>query len=52
MPTKLGYVHEATLRKRLPPNRPGEERRDATVFSLLAEDYPGSAAAQVPVSYR
>lgn len=52
VPTKLGYVHEATLRKRLPPNRPGEERRDATVFSLLAGDYPGSAAAQVPVSYR
>jgi RimJ/RimL family protein N-acetyltransferase len=52
VPAKLGYVHEATLRKRLPPNRPGEERRDATVFSLLAEDYPGSPAARVPVSYR
>ena len=52
VPAKLGYVHEATLRQRLPPNRPGEERRDAAVFSLLAEDYPGSAAARVAVSYR
>ena len=52
VPAKLGYVHEATLRRRLPPNRPGEERRDATVFSLLAEDYPGSPAAQVPVGFR
>jgi RimJ/RimL family protein N-acetyltransferase len=52
VPAKLGYVHEATLRRRLPPNRPGEAQRDAVVFTLLAEEYPGSAAARVPLSYR
>ncbi len=48
---KLGYVREATLRKRLPPLRPGRERRDEVVFSLLDEEYPGSPAAAVPVEY-
>jgi RimJ/RimL family protein N-acetyltransferase len=48
---KLGYVREATLRKRLPPLRPGGERRDQVVFSLLDEEYPGSPAAAVPVEY-
>ena len=51
VPAKLGYVREATLRARLPPNRPGEERRDAVVFSLVADEYPGSAAARVAVRY-
>jgi RimJ/RimL family protein N-acetyltransferase len=49
--TKLGYVREATLRKRLPPLRPGRERRDEVVFSLLDEEYPASPAAGVPVTY-
>jgi RimJ/RimL family protein N-acetyltransferase len=47
---KLGYVREATLRKRLPPIRPGEERRDEVVFSLLDEEYPGSTSAAVSVA--
>ena len=49
MPAKLGYVREATLRKRLPPIRPGEERRDEVVFSLLEDEYPGSPSAAVSV---
>ena len=48
---KLGFMREATLRKRLPPLRPGRERRDEVVFSLLAEEYPRSPAAAVPVEY-
>jgi RimJ/RimL family protein N-acetyltransferase len=50
VPTRLGYVHDATLRKRLPPVRPGGERRDEVVFSLLHEEYPGSPSAAVPVT--
>ena len=47
---RLGYVREATLRKRLPPIRPGEPRRDEVVFSLLDEEYPRSPSAKVAVS--
>jgi RimJ/RimL family protein N-acetyltransferase len=48
---KLGYVREATLRKRLPPLPPSLERRDEVIFSLLEEEFPGSPAAAVPVQY-
>ncbi len=51
VPVKLGYVREATLRKRLPPIPPSLERRDEVIFSLLDEEYPGSPAATVPVDY-
>ena len=44
VPRKLGYAEEATLRRRL-PGRPGEPKRDAVIFSMLAEELPGSAAA-------
>ncbi|HUK44739.1 MAG TPA: GNAT family protein [Gaiellaceae bacterium] len=47
----LGYVREATLRKRLPPVRPGGARRDEVVFSLLDEEYASSPAAEVPIEY-
>ena len=47
---RLGYVREATLRKRLPPIRPGEPRRDEVVFSLLDEEYPASPSAAFAVS--
>src|SRR5215831_10515920 len=47
---RLGYVREATLRKRLPPIRPGGPRRDEVVFSLLDEEYPGSPSARFAVS--
>ena len=51
VPAKLGYRREATLRRRLPPNRPGDERRDAVVFSLLDDEYPRSPSARVAVTY-
>jgi len=47
---KLGYVRDATLRKRLPPMPPGTERRDEVLFSLLDEEYPRSPAAAVGVA--
>jgi RimJ/RimL family protein N-acetyltransferase len=46
IPRRLGYQEEGVLRRRLPaPN--GTSRRDAVVFSLLAEDLPASPAARV-----
>ena len=47
---RLGYLREATLRKRLPPIKPGEPRRDEVVFSLLDEEYPRSPSATFAVS--
>ena len=46
IPRKLGYVEEGTLRRRL-PSPGGAPRRDAIVFSLLAEDLAASPAARV-----
>jgi RimJ/RimL family protein N-acetyltransferase len=43
IPEKLGFVEEGLLRRRLPPKTDGGPRRDQLVFSLLAEEYPGSA---------
>jgi RimJ/RimL family protein N-acetyltransferase len=44
---RLGYVEEATLRRRQLPLTEGAERRDLVVFSLLSEELPGSSAAAV-----
>jgi len=44
IPRRLGYREEGTLRRRLPAAA-GEPRRDALVFSLLAEELAGSPAA-------
>jgi RimJ/RimL family protein N-acetyltransferase len=38
---KLGFTHEATLRRRL-PRREGEPRADSMVFTLLREELAGS----------
>jgi RimJ/RimL family protein N-acetyltransferase len=38
---KLGFTHEATLRRRL-PRREGEPRADSMVFTLLREELSGS----------
>ncbi len=47
VPRKLGYTHEATLRQR---SLTGEgEPRDTMIWSLLAEEYPGSPAAAAEV---
>jgi RimJ/RimL family protein N-acetyltransferase len=45
IPARLGYTHDATLRRRLPPVRSGTERRDAEIFSLLDSEYPTSPSA-------
>jgi RimJ/RimL family protein N-acetyltransferase len=43
VPRKLGFVEEATLRRRLPPHRAGP-LRDVTIFTLFREDYDPSIA--------
>lgn len=43
VPRKLGFIHEATLRRR----RVGGKVRDTMIWTLHAEDYPMSRAAQV-----
>jgi RimJ/RimL family protein N-acetyltransferase len=49
IPLKLGYLEEATLRRRLPPKTPGTPRRDQVVYTLLVEDYAASPAATADV---
>jgi RimJ/RimL family protein N-acetyltransferase len=49
IPRKLGYVEEATLRRRLPPCPPGGPRGDVTIFSLLDEEFRASPLAAFPV---
>ena len=44
IPRRLGYREEGTLRRRL-PTAGGTPRRDAVIFSLLAEELAGSSAA-------
>ncbi len=51
IPTRLGYTHDATLRRRLPPVRAGGERRDAEIFSLLDSEYPASPSAEMPAEW-
>jgi RimJ/RimL family protein N-acetyltransferase len=47
IPPKLGYVEEATLRRRL---RDGEgELQDGIVFTMLAEEFPLSPCAGVSI---
>jgi RimJ/RimL family protein N-acetyltransferase len=41
IPRALGFVEEATLRRRLPPFR-GEPPRDTVVFTLFADEFAGS----------
>lgn len=43
VPQKLGFLREATLRRRL-PGRPGEPLRDVAVFTLFREDYDAALA--------
>jgi RimJ/RimL family protein N-acetyltransferase len=45
IPRRLGFVEEATLRRRLPPSTGDGARRDAVVFSLFAD-----AAGKTPVA--
>jgi RimJ/RimL family protein N-acetyltransferase len=43
IPRKLGFVEEATLRRRL-PGRAGGPLRDVTIFTLFREDFDPSIA--------
>jgi RimJ/RimL family protein N-acetyltransferase len=43
IPRKLGFVEEATLRRRLPGRR-GAPLRDVTIFSLFREDFDAASA--------
>jgi len=43
IPRKLGFVEEATLRRRLPA-REGEPLRDLTIFTMFREDFDPSIA--------
>ena len=43
IPRKLGFVEEATLRRRLPA-REGGPLRDVTIFTLFREDFDPSLA--------
>ncbi|HUZ15284.1 MAG TPA: GNAT family protein [Gaiellaceae bacterium] len=43
VPRKLGYVEEATLRRRL-PGRAGGPLRDVTIFTMFHEDFDPSLA--------
>jgi RimJ/RimL family protein N-acetyltransferase len=50
VPRRLGFVEEATLRRRLEPKEHGGPRRDTVMFTLLAEELPVSAC--VAYDYR
>lgn len=47
VPRKLGFQFEAVLRGRVPA--PDGSLRDVMIWSLLAEEYPGSPAAQAVI---
>jgi len=49
IPRKLGYLEEATLRRRLPPCPPGTAPGDVTIFSLLEEEFRASPLAAFPL---
>jgi RimJ/RimL family protein N-acetyltransferase len=42
IPRKLGFVEEGVLRRRLEPYEDGAQRRDALMFTMLAEELPAS----------
>lgn len=48
VPQKLGFTHEATLRHRV--GSVDGTRRDAMVWSMLADDYPGSPVAAANIT--
>jgi RimJ/RimL family protein N-acetyltransferase len=42
IPRKLGFVEDGRLRRRLPPKEEGGARRDSVLFTMLADELPGS----------
>jgi RimJ/RimL family protein N-acetyltransferase len=47
VPRKLGFVHEATLRRR--DVTPGGEPRDTMIWTLLDDEFPDSPAASAAI---
>jgi len=47
VPRKLGFVHEATLRQRVPDT--WGQRRDSMIWTLLAGEYWASAASKAEI---
>lgn len=47
IPRKLGYTHDATLRKRL--EQTNGTFRDTMIWSLLADEYPNSPSAGIEI---
>jgi RimJ/RimL family protein N-acetyltransferase len=47
VPRKLGFLHEATLRQRT--RTADGTPRDTMIWTLLRDEYPGSAAAQAEI---
>jgi RimJ/RimL family protein N-acetyltransferase len=45
VPRRLGFVEEATLRRRLEPKEDGGPRRDSVLFTLVAEELAASGCA-------
>jgi RimJ/RimL family protein N-acetyltransferase len=42
IPEKLGFTHEGTLRRRLPPRDDGGPRRDSMLFTMLSDELASS----------
>jgi RimJ/RimL family protein N-acetyltransferase len=47
VPRKLGFIEEATLRRRLPGREGGPPLRDVTIFTMFREDFDSSLAAGI-----
>ncbi|HZQ81232.1 MAG TPA: GNAT family protein [Gaiellaceae bacterium] len=45
VPRKLGFTHEGTLRRRLPPKKEGGARRDDMLFTMVREELAASPCA-------
>jgi RimJ/RimL family protein N-acetyltransferase len=50
IPRNLGFAEEARLRRRLTPLVPGGPRSDALIFTLFAEEFSRSTAADVSIT--
>jgi len=49
VPRKLGFTHEATLRKRVQKDKDGVSWGDSMIWTLFIEDYPSTPAASVKI---
>jgi RimJ/RimL family protein N-acetyltransferase len=49
VPRKLGFTHEATLRKRVPIDKDEVNWGDSMIWTLFIEDYPSTPAASIRI---